>query len=193
MCINQKLIYTKYSKRPMYVKCGHCKACLQEKAAKRVKRIHDTNSDDMVCTMVALTYSRGTAPFVYRSDAYAFSQGLLDKLPVYRSCSIRKVRKPANFNDYNQVYKRVDKEIKLDDIDFVIDTSLVNTKDLKHEFGKIGVCYYKDYQQFAARLRLNLKRHYNYEGKILIYACSELGVKSLRPHFHLLIFCEKSN
>lgn len=192
MCTHQKLIYTKFSKYPMYVKCGHCKACLQEKAAKRVKRIHDTGDDSLVCLMVALTYSRGTAPFVYRSDAYAFSQGLLDTLPVYRSCKIRKVRKPANHNDYNQVYKRTNVEVKLTDVDFAVSSTLVKTKDLAHEYGKIGVCYYKDYQGFAARLRLNLKRHYNYEGKLFIYACSEFGTRSLRPHFHLLIFCEKS-
>ena len=192
MCTQQKLIYTKYSKRPMYVKCGHCKACLQEKAAKRVKRIHDTGDDSLVCFMVSLTYSRFTAPYVLRDDAYAFTNGKLDSLPVYRDCSIRKVRKPSNFNDYHQVYKRIDKLVLLDVVEYSSDSSLLNTKDLKHENGKIGVCYYKDYQHFIARLRLNLKRHYNYHGKIFVYACSEYGVRSQRPHFHLLIFVEKS-
>lgn len=64
---------------------------------------------------------------------------------------------------------------------------------MKYENGKIGVIFYRDYQRFAARLRLNLKRHYKYEKRIFIYACSEFGVRSHRPHFHLLIFCEKSD
>lgn len=192
MCTNQKLIFPRYSKRSMYVKCGHCPACLQEKAAKRVKRINDTYSDELVCTMVALTYSRGCAPYVLRSDAYDFVNGRLDSLNIYRDCSIRKVRKPIDRSDYHQVYKRNNVTVLLDSIDFVSNSSLSHTKDLKHEHGKIGVVYYKDMQHFVARLRLNLKRHYNYEGKIFIYACSEFGVRSQRPHFHLLIFCPKS-
>ena len=177
----------------MYVKCGHCKACLQEKASKRVQRIHDTGSDKSVCLMVALTYSRGTAPFVKRDEAYDFVRGLIPQLPVYRSCSIRKVRKPLNYDSYSQIYKRIDKECVLENIDFVQESSLFNTKDLKYENGKIGVIFYRDYQRFAARLRLNLKRHYKYEKRIFIYACSEFGVRSHRPHFHLLIFCDKSD
>lgn len=192
MCTNQRLIFTKYSKRPMYVKCGHCPACLQEKAAKRVKRIHDNTTDNLVVLMVALTYSRGTAPFILRSDAELFAEGKLDTLNVYRECTIRKVRKPSNYDDYNQVYKRVNKRVLLDSIDFDVSCSLDKTKDLAFEEGKIGVCFYKDVQRFLARLRLNLKRVYKYEGKISVYVCSELGSRSLRPHFHLLIFIEKS-
>lgn len=112
----------------MYVKCGHCKACLQEKAAKRVQRIHDTGSDQSVCLMVALTYSRGTAPFVKRDEAFDFVRGLIPQLPVYRSCSIRKVRKPLNYDSYSQIYKRVDKECVLENIDFVQESSLLIQK-----------------------------------------------------------------
>ena len=192
MCTNQRLIFPKFLKRPMYIKCGHCKACLQEKAAHRVRRIKDTYSDGLSCFLVTLTYSRGTAPYIFRDDAYEFSNGNLDRLFVWRDCYFRKVRKPTSFDDYNQTNIKHNYVCCLDSIDFVDVSSLKGTKDLKHEFGKIGVVYYKDYQHFIARLRLNLKRHYNYEGPLFVYACSEFGTQSLRPHFHLLIFCLKS-
>lgn len=192
MCTNQKLIHPRYSKHPLYVKCGHCKACQQEKAAYRVRRINDTKIDSLSCFMATLTYSQGTCPYVNRDDAYKFSNGDLLYLPVYRDCSIRKVRKVLNSDDYAQVYRRTNKRVLLDRVEFSDISNLCNTKDLKHEFGKIGVCYYKDYQHFIARLRLNLQRHYNYYGKIFVYACDEYGSRSHRPHFHLLIFCEKS-
>ena len=192
MCTNQRLIYPRHSKRPMYVKCGHCKACQQEKAAKRVRRINDTKIDALSCLMVTLTYSQGTCPYVLREDAYNFANGDLLYLPVYRDCKIRKVRKVLNFDDYAQVYRRTNKRVLLDEIEFSDIKDLYKTKDLKHEHGKIGVCFYKDYQQFIARLRLNLKRHYKYYGKIFVYACDEYGTRSQRPHFHLLLFIEKS-
>lgn len=193
MCTNLRLIKTAFMKRPIYVKCGRCKACLQEKAMKRVTRIKNTDSTDFACLLVTLTYRPGCAPYVLRDEAYDFSQGNLDSLCVYRDCSVRKVRKPSDFNDYNQVYKFSSKRVVLDTIDFVYTSTLLNTKDLKKEFGKIGICYYKDYQHFIARLRLNLKRHYDYDTKFFVYACSEYGIKSLRPHFHLLIFVRKSD
>lgn len=193
MCLNQRKIQSSYMRRPLYVPCGHCKACLQQKAARRVYRIRNNASFDKVCFMVALTYSRGTSPYVDRNEAYEFSSGLRKELNVYRDCVIRKVRKASYFNQYNQVYKRTNKRVVLDTIDFIEPVSMRNTKDMAHEFSKISVGYYKDYQGFLARYRLNLKRHYNYEKKVSVYACQEFGTKSDRSHFHLLIFGNKSD
>ena len=193
MCINQRLIKSPYLRFPMYVKCGKCPSCLQEKANKRVRRIRNTASDDLVCIMVALTYSRGTAPYIDREEAYEFVNARKPSLNVYRDCSVRKVRKPFNWNVYNQVYKFTNEKVLLDTIDFSVPDSLFGTKDLKFESNKIGICYYKDYQQFIARYRLNLKRHYAYENKLFVYACSEYGSRSQRPHFHLLLFGNKAD
>ena len=195
MCTNQRLIHSKYMRRPMFVKCGHCPSCMQEKANRRVSRIHDTYTDDFVCFMVALTYSQHCAPYIFRSDVELLVNHDVSSIPIYRDCVIRKVRKPSDFNDYNQVYKITHKCVELDSLDFV-DSSYNTTeglKDLAKEEGKIGICFYKDYQDFAARFRINLKRHYNYENELFVYACSEYGVKSFRPHFHLLIFGRKAD
>lgn len=179
----------------MYVKCGRCPACMQEKAQKRVNRIHNTQNKDFVCFMVALTYSQHCAPYILREDVDKLVSHQVSSIPIYRDCKVRKVRKPSDFNDYHQVYKFTPELQVLDELDYV--DSSFNTsdglKDLAKEDGKIGVCLYKDYQQFAARLRLNLKRHYNYENELFIYACSEYGVKSFRPHFHLLVSGRKAD
>ena len=144
--------------------------------------------------MVALTYSRGTLLLFIVLMLMLLSK-VLDTLPVYRSCKIRKVRKPAIIMIIIRFINVLMLRLNLLILIFVVSSTLEKTKDLAHEYGKIGVCYYKDYQGFAARLRLNLKRHYNYEGKLFIYACSssELGlsgristclfsVKSQRKH-----------
>lgn len=195
MCTNQRLVHSPYMKRPMFVKCGRCPACMQEKAQKRVNRIHNTANDDFVCFMVALTYSQHCAPYVLRSDVESLVHGDVQSINIYRDCKIRKVRKPSDFNNYNQVYKVSNELQVLDSLDYV-DSSynqVDGLKDLAKESGKIGICFYKDYQDFASRFRINLKRHYQYENELFIYACSEYGVKSLRPHFHLLVFGRKAD
>ena len=82
MCTNQRLIRSPYMKRPMYVKCGRCPACMQEKAQKRVNRIHNTQNKDFVCFMVALTYSQHCAPYILRED--------VDKLVTHQEPGVQK-------------------------------------------------------------------------------------------------------
>ena len=78
-------------------------------------------------------------------------------------------------------------------IPYLRDVSFKGMRCVKHSNTKIGVPYYRDYQQFVARLRLNLKRVYKYDKKISLYACSEYGEESLRPHLHLLVFVPESD
>lgn len=190
MCVNQRLVRNIYTKKELYVPCGKCPACLQEKAAHRVSRIQNTKNDALEVMMVGLTYSRGTAPYVLRDDAYKFSKGKIYTLPVYRDSSFRKVRISS---DYDVAYKRTDATIILENIPYIGNCSFEHTKDLAKESGKVGIAYYPDLQRFMARLRLNLKRNFKYDESFKAYCCSEYGSKSHRPHFHLLFFIRKGD
>lgn len=47
----------------------------------------------------------------------------------------------------------------------------------------------EDLQKFFKRLRINLKREYHeYAPKIKYYACGEYGDKTMRPHFHAVVY-----
>ena len=78
MCTNQREITNKYTGHKLYVKCGHCPACLQEKASYRVQRIKANDSPDSEPLMVTLTYARHDCPYVKRDEAYKFSCGELN-------------------------------------------------------------------------------------------------------------------
>lgn len=54
-----------------------------------------------------------------------------------------------------------------------------------------GVIYYKDFQNFMKRLRINLKRDYNYVESIRYFVCCEYGSTHRRPHFHAILFCQR--
>ena len=206
MCTNQREITNKYTGRKLYVKCGHCPACLQEKAAHRVSRIKAQDSPDLDCVMVTLTYRRHDAPFVYRDEAYWFSHGNLGycdrftrkfypyNLNVYREHNYRKVRSSSDYKvSYKDIGRKVlcDIEPNLTDSGLCITYDFGNNKDLAHCYNKIGVCYYPDVQDFVERLRINLNRHYEFKESFKVFCCSEYGTRSLRPHMHLLLWIPK--
>ena len=191
MCTQQRLITNIYTHKEFYVPCGHCSACLQEKAAHRVRRIKDTFESSLECMMVSLTYSRFTAPYIKRDEAYAFSRGKLTSLNVYRDCKFRKVRQSSDYVMGYKKYSTPDSVLTV--IPYQSQTSFSHCKDMKYEHDRIGVCYYPDVQHFVARLRLNLKRLYSYDKFFKTYCCSEYGSKSHRPHFHILLFYRKGD
>lgn len=175
----------------MFVPCGHCSACLQEKAAHRVRRIKDTYTSDLECMMVTLTYSRYTAPYIKRDEAYSFSRGNITSLNVYRDYRYRKVRVSSDYQIRYKKYPTPNSILTV--IPFISNTSFSKCKDMKYEHDRIGVCYYPDLQHFIARLRLNLKRNFNYDKSFKTFSCSEYGSASNRPHFHLLLFYSKGD
>lgn len=193
MCTHQYKVFNRYTRKELYVKCGKCPACLQEKAAHRVFRIKnqdDVNKYDVL--LVGLTYRRDACPYVKREDAYRFAHSDIFELPVYRDCSYRKVRQNAA---YDIAYEKKKGSVVLDSVFRKDDqkVSFKNCVDLKHRHGCIGVTYYPDFQHFVARLRINLKRNFAYDKPITTFLCSEYGTKSKRPHAHLLLWVPKGD
>lgn len=188
MCTNKRKIRNKYTGNELYVKCGHCPACLQEKASYRVSRIKSNDSMDTDVLLVSLTYRRHDVPYIRRSEAFDFSRGLSSSLNVYRDNDYRKVRQNASY-DIN--YKLISGTKVISSVDYIKQMDFHHCKDLVHKPGCIGVTYYPDLQHFLARLRLNLKRNFSYDKSFKVYSCSEYGSKSHRPHFHLLFWIPK--
>lgn len=193
MCTQQREIVNRYTGKTLYVKCGKCPACLQEKALHRVARIKATETPDTEVWMLTLTYSNDCVPYVFRQDAYDYTHGKRKYLYIYRDSKYRRVRVDYS---YDFEYRKVEEvgecpPYKLDCLDFVRQSDFHGCKDLRKKKGCIGVCYYPDLQQFLQRLRINLKRVYKFYEEFKTFNCSEYGTKSLRPHFHLLLFIPK--
>lgn len=186
MCTNQRYIYNRYSRRRILVPCGHCESCLQEKALARSVRIRNNVSFGTMCLFVTLTYRNDYVPYVKRSDL-----SLPDsELTIYRNSTCRyKFSRHHGYSFY--------KDDTIDIVDTIpVDKSQLFDSDnqkLRHLTGLshdcIGVLYYPDLQRFFKRLRQVLKRNFKYEKSFSMYACSEYGGHTQRPHFHTLIFC----
>lgn len=195
MCINMRYIYNKYTKRNMLVKCGKCPSCLQEKANKRTNRLKVGLTDEDVCLFFTLTYKNMCVPYIQRNDLIQAKKiydiicdGYKDdfnySLHVYRDVCLDRpnFRGKSNIINDKQVIEKVllnSSDLKSLDLGYFSD---LNKKD-----GCIGVLYFKDIQDFKKRFRQNLKRHYGI-GNIRLFTVSEYGSRSLRPHFHGLIY-----
>lgn len=186
------------------VNCGHCPACLQEKAIKRANRIRNNVSSDMMTLFVTLTYRNAAVPYF---DADEFNCA-----PIHRVCVNDDEDGPPEYQyvkylsvyrnivarrDYKEKGKCKFKKTLLTGVEIpypvgVHDSRLKALNGVISKTKKVGVCYYPDLQNFLKRLRQNLKRKYHVSDHFQYYACSEYGAKSHRPHFHLLLYVKRS-
>ena len=189
MCRDKRWIFNKYDGRRYFVSCGHCPACLQEKAVKRTNRIRYNYPKDgsLVALFVTLTYRNDCIPYIRFSDFKDPCVDIFRHVPVYRDYDVRWNRCSSDYRVSRSSYRL---DTPLETLDVPSELDLSGCKMLRgQDEDKIGVCYYPDVQNFIKRLRQNLIRKYNYGDNIQFFSCSEYGPTSHRPHFHLLIFC----
>ena len=90
MCTHRHYVRNKYTGKNVLVKCGHCKACLQEIANKRASRIRATGQSGFVPLMVLLTYDNNCVPYCLAKDLKAYFNDTSEELkefqtlPIYR-------------------------------------------------------------------------------------------------------------
>ena len=193
MCTNKKWIYNPYNHKRILVSCGHCPSCLQQKALHRVNRIDNNKCSDgsQLPLFVTLTYSNDFVPYVRLSDIKSAERYKLDHddnvffydVPVYRDKTSR----------FYKGVKSVSFSSSIDTVTLDDQFKPINLKPLKGKFSDcIGICYYKDVQNFIKRLRINLLRN-GFQNNFSFYSCSEYGPTTSRPHFHLLIWSSEKD
>ena len=180
MCTNTKEIRNKYTNEMIRVKCGHCPACLMEKAIANTDKIINQHSKDLICWFITLTYQPDSVPYIKEedinnlhpsSDIVHFGKQFYPdsyEVPVYRDVDCRRVRANAEYS----IYTRRKKGTHVIGTTFIpsplpIECKLPYLRGNKGRTiykGKIGVLFYEDIQKFLKRLRIYLKRHFGYEG-----------------------------
>lgn len=183
MCTKSKYVYNSYIGRKILVTCGKCPACQQQKANARTLRIRNHSKVGYFPLFVTLTYSNDYIPYVLKSDILSDEY----ELPVFRNCTSRLLK---NGN--------IKKNINPDIIDTVVNPRFDRSVDKPINFrsiptlvranGCVGIVYYRDVQNFMKRLRITLKRKYNYNEYISYFAVGEYGSTTKRPHFHMLLY-----
>lgn len=196
MCNNTRLVST--PRGSIRISCGHCEACLQEKAERNSKLIHNNYDNDVTVLFVTLTYHNDCIPFVSKDDDDIFTYGndYLDEgeeINVYRHCTSRLVS--TSFGSSSVVNQRV---LNLHRLGSFISKENFSDKDIKYlrcynkvdkykYHREIGVLWYPDIQKFIKRLRINALRN-GYTDYFQVYYIGEYGETTHRPHFHVLLY-----
>lgn len=207
MCLNNRFIFNKVLGREILVPCGHCEACRQKKADKFASRIRSHRPDGLVPMFAHLTYLNECVPYIRKSELLehpSFAN-------VYRDYDRYYYASPDG--KLHLKYKRLHEP--LDQIDFIDNegyctlksSDIFNAPTLQNTYSprpttldmsdKIGVIYYKDVQNFFKKFKQYLKRNFNfselYDYKVTFCSVSEYGGEKYRPHFHLLIWCQRQH
>lgn len=183
MCTQGRFVTNRYTHQQFWCKCGKCKACQQEKAAARSSRIRSEYDGKSAIYFCTLTYDRISCPYFKEQDLRFLKDKEFGLLNIYRGHDIKwNVQKQKFIKTY------AEKLLESVPVDFSnYDERSFYFKYLKHQYGKVGVCYFRDLQNFEKRFRIRLQRS-GYDFKIKFFNVSEYGGKSLRPHFHFLLF-----
>uniref|UniRef100_A0AAU8B5C3 Replication initiator protein n=1 Tax=Dulem virus 264 TaxID=3145741 RepID=A0AAU8B5C3_9VIRU len=207
MCTNISKIRNKYTGQTLYVPCGRCSSCLQQKASRRAAKIKNHFWGNKAhCYFITLTYDNKSIPFLsyerllrmrdnyFYREFDSFSHAPICRLidngtEIFQSQTLSKhafdrradiIFDAADFDSLSAV-----KFIQNDDIPW---------RDINGELGdkRIGVLYKPDFVNFIKRLRINYERIYNESNDFKYFVCGEYGPTTYRPHFHLLLWTSAS-
>lgn len=190
MCTHRKYITNPYTGRRVLVSCGRCDACKQAKANRLTSRLEQSSQLGDICLFVMLSYSDDYVPYVLKKDLETY--GELDSIPIYRKCSIRHFKGRVIKHDESVVVGTLDKVLSArvkDNLYSIPFAPNLHLKNGSFDTERMGVPFYKDFQDFKKRLRTSLARKYgDVAPQFSIYGCSELGETYFRPHFHTLVY-----
>lgn len=204
MCTHMRWVRNPNTGKNIFVACGKCPACQQQKANRRARRIKNAYSDGYHPVLVTLTYQNCYIPYIKRSELeqYAINPDIPDDyeciIPVYRDAYMRAGRmKDGSLNFHHHNFHRDIIWYCASKYDIVRSLNQGVLSGIRKKIApktyieikeKISVPYYKDLQDFIKRLHITLSRHYAITERLQTFQVNELGPESLRSHFHIIAF-----
>lgn len=167
----------------IFVPCGKCVPCQNTKRAALSLKLRLEEQNCKFCYFVTLTFDDDNLPlFTLAWDKLC--NGVVCLHPFSE-----RLRKDTAISDFCDDLYDGSSEF-FDSVDyynnFVVNYEHKYSKSCVYGHGKIALLYYRDIQLFLKRIRKYIIK--NYGEKIRYYVIGEYGTKSLRPHWHLLLF-----
>ena len=96
MCTNKRWVRNRYTGKYIYVNCGHCPACRQQKADHMAQKIRNNDKEGYIALFVHLTYANSCLPYIRKSELMispSVSERVhQDSVNVYRDSYNRRIR-----------------------------------------------------------------------------------------------------
>lgn len=172
---------------PYLVPCGKCVACQNNKRSSLSLKLRLEEYTSKYCYFLTLTYNDKNLPlFSLGTDLQT-----KDFLRIYPYSE--RMRSDSMVSDFCSDFYNFDSDF-VDMMDyyaaFVQNYERNYHKSCAYGHGLYALLYYRDIQLFLKRLRKYINKYYN--EKIRFYIIGEYGPKSLRPHWHCLLFFNSS-
>lgn len=181
-CLNPLVLHD-FKGYPYQVPCGKCVACQNNKRSSLSLKLRLEEYTSAYCYFLTLTYDDDNLPlFSLGRDTcatefvrvYPYSERLRNDTLIDEFCS--------DFYEFDDGF------VDMMDYysDFVLTYERKYNKSCVYGHGLYALLYYRDIQLFLKRLRKHISKYYG--EKIRFYIIGEYGTKSLRPHWHCLLF-----
>lgn len=172
-CVKPILVRPHGSEEPIVTSCGHCPACVAAKRSTWAQRMETEASKAASVLFFSLTYDNENLPiYTFDSDSQSFIHN----------------KYPENHELYSISFSFIDSQLG--------DASLYHPTDHPSVAPCFGVVHKPDVQKFFKRLRKNvdtdpLKLLSGVPDSckdIRYFVASEYGPKTLRPHYHGILY-----
>lgn len=162
-CLNPKMVYNRYTKERVFVRCGKCEACRNARAANWVDRLDIETSLHPFTMFVTLTYDD--------CHLMQFVRLRPEDCDVDDICYIDSLS-----GSIISLYDSSCYPITNKDVEFCKNTKVLN------------VINKSDFQLFIKRLRKYVTKHY--KSNFRYFVTFEYGPSTLRSHAHSLFFLD---
>lgn len=182
------LVLRDHSGYPYQVPCGKCVACQNNKRSSLSLKLRLEEYTSKYCYFLTLTYDDEHLPL--------FSLGRDTCAPEFIRLYpySERMRSDSLISDFCSDFYKFDNDFidKMDYYsDFVLNYERMFGKHCVYGHGLYALLYYRDITLFLKRLRKHIFKYYG--EKIRFYIIGEYGTKSLRPHWHCLLFFNSSS
>lgn len=186
-CFNP-LVLRDFRGYPYQVPCGKCIACQNNKRSSLSLKLRLEEYTSKYCYFLTLTYDDEHLPL--------FSLGrdtcTTEFIRIYPYSE--RLRSDSLISDFCSDFYEFDNDF-IDKMDYYSDFVLIYErmygKHCVYGHGLYALLYYRDIQLFLKRIRKHIFKYYG--EKIRFYIIGEYGTKSLRPHWHCLLFFNSSS
>lgn len=173
---------------PYQVPCGKCAACQNNKRSSLSLKLRLEEYTSKYCYFLTLTYDDEHIP-LFSVDHDTCATEFIRLYPYSE-----RLRNDSFISDFCSDFFNFDNDF-IDMMnyysDFVLNYERKFDKSCVYGHGLYALLYYRDIQLFLKRIRKHIFKYYN--EKIRFYIIGEYGTKSLRPHWHCLLFFNSSS
>lgn len=151
--------------------CGHCVECVRKYQNDWMLRLEDEASQWRTTMFATLTYSNPKVPFVKVEG---------EKLIAYRYYFMKRIA-ALPYKERSRY-----KDDKTGFYDYLFPERIAQADSLLVPFADK-----RDVSNFMKRLRINFLRGEGRPLECKYFICSEYGPNTLRPHYHMILFCNE--